>query len=272
MESAVGAGPTQSSEFAIITKIQMGKRCVSSNRRADDPTAAVVLVSVLVFLLGAVAACSKSTQSSEPRPISITSSPSPSFSALVQATATPGEPAAITTAPGAEEVAEAIGRIFNKAAAVDHDRSPVLLVGDFNGDGSQDLAVSTRPNDAALTEINDELANWTLEDPHEVPVPGTKAAAQPTRPKTVKAERSDQLLAIIHGVGPKGWRNPEARQTFLLRNAAGTNVTVQAAAQPRQPVPNSNLDLHGDAISETVKGHRGLIFWTGARYAWAPQP
>jgi hypothetical protein len=92
------------------------------------------------------------------------------------------------------------------------------------------------------------------------------------KPKTVKAERNDQLLAIIHGVGPQGWRNAEARQSFLLRNAAGINATLQTAAKLREMPLNSNLPLRGDAISETVNGHRGLIFWTGAKYALAPQP
>ena len=228
-------------------------------------------VFVLGFLLFSAAACSTAQKPTEPRPIAVSSSPSPSFPVLVKATATPEQANVISAAPGVEEVAEAIGRVFNKAATLDRDRSPVFLVGDFNGDGSQDLAAITRPNDAALPEINDELANWTLEDPHEVPVPGSKAGVQPARSKPVKAVQSDQLLAIIHGVGSKGWRNPEARQTFLLRNAAGTNVTVQTTAQQQQPPAKSNLDLRGDAISETVNGRRGFIFWTGAKYCWAPQ-
>src|SRR5436190_9007297 len=202
----------------------MGYRQVSISSRTDDQPASPAFVFVLTCLLSSAAACSTSPQSAALRPTSVSTSPSPMFPALARATATPGESSAIATSPGVDEVAEAIVRVFNKAATVDHDRAAVFFVGDFNGDGSQDLAVITRPNEAALPEINDHLANWTLEDPHEVPIPGKKAAAQPARPKTVKAERSDQLLAIIHGVGPKGWRNPEARQTFLLRNAAGTNV------------------------------------------------
>jgi hypothetical protein len=174
--------------------------------------------------------------------------------------------------PEFEEVANAIARVFGKSATIDQSRPPVFLVGDFNGDGSQDLAVVTRANDDALPEINNALANWTLEDPHEVPLPGAKPAEPPRPPKTVKAERNDQLLAIIHGEGPKGWRNTEARQAFLLRHAAGVNATLQMAAKLRESLANSNLAARGDAISETLNGHRGVIFWTGAKYAWAPQP
>jgi hypothetical protein len=185
-------------------------------------------------------------------------------------TVTPSSSNATSASPEVEEVANAIARVLGKSARVDQNHSPV--VGDFNGDGSQDLAVVTKANDDALPEINNELSNWILEDPHAVPVPGSKAANQLLKPKTVKAERNDQLLAIIHGVGPEGWRNTEARQTFLLRNAAGVNATVQTAAKLHESLSNSTLSLRGDAISETVNGHRGLIIWTGAKYAWAPQP
>lgn len=231
----------------------------------------------LVFLLLAVScfvACSKPPQPAELRPISVSNSPGPgpSYPALAQATATPGQSNAGPNSPGAEEVAKAIARVFGKSASVDQNSAPVFLVGDFNGDGSQDLAVVTKANNDALPEINNELANWTLEDPHQVLVPGSKTADQPRPPKPVKAERNDQLLAIIHGVGPQGWRNPEARQTFLLRNAAGMNATLQTASKLRESPSNSNLSLRGDSISETVNGHRGLIVWTGAKYAWAPQP
>jgi hypothetical protein len=167
-------------------------------------------------------------------------------------------------------VAGAIARIFNKAATVE-DGAPTFFVGDFNGDGSEDLAVLTKPNDAALPEINDELANWTLEDPREVAA-AEKKTGELVHPKAVKAQRNDRLLAIIHGIGPQGWRNPEARQAFLLRNAAGANVTVEDAAKLRLSPIKSNSQVRGDAIHETVNGHRGLIYWTGAKYAWTQQP
>jgi hypothetical protein len=251
----------------------MCNRSVSFN----DPSSRLTASPVLLFLLGLLcccaAGCSKSPPPAELRPISVSNSPAPapSFPALAQATATPGQSANAPT-PETGEVANAIARIFGESTRVDQSHSPVFLVGDFNGDGSEDLAVVTKVNDDALPEINNELANWILEDPQAVPIPGSKAAAQLLKPKAVKAERNDQLLTIIHGAGPEGWRNHDARQTFLLRNAAGMNATLLTAAKLRGSPANSNLPLRGDAISETVNGRRGLIFWTGAKYSWAPQP
>ena len=222
------------------------------------------------LVIASAAACSKSPNSAELRPIPISASPTSTTPPQIQPTLGLSKSSPTSAAPEMSEVASAIARGFDKSVTIDQSHAPAFVIGDFNGDGSQDLAVVTKASDNALPEINNELANWTLEDPHEVPVPGTKGADQPRRTKPVKAELNDQLLAIIHGVGPEGWRNSEARQTFLLRNAVGAQVTVQAAGTPRES-PTANVPLRGDAISETVNGHRGLIFWTGARYTWAPQ-
>ena len=221
----------------------------------------MLVVFLLAFGVGASSGCSKSpnparTTEGQPQPIS-----KPSLPALAQSTPTPG-PASVkdNTAPKTEEVNDAVVRVFSKAATVDSNYQPSMLVGDFNGDGSQDIAVVVKPNADALAEINNELANWTLED--------VKETDQSTRPRPVKAEKTDTLIAIIHGVGPKGWRNPEARQTFLLRNATGTDLLAEPAKQSPTTPPTSRLPTStGDVIRETINGHRGLIYWNGARYA-----
>jgi hypothetical protein len=225
----------------------------------------------LISLAGMIA-CSKSPdqqKTSELQPTPITSSSAAgSFPALGQVT--PGQPKQNT--PKTDEVADALARVFRDDVKLDQTRAPAFLVGDFNGDGSEDIAIMTRASDDALAQLNNELANWTLEDPKEVPIPGTPAANQLARPKPVKVEKSDALLAIIHGVGPQGWRNRDARQTYLLKNAAGTTVQAQTADELRSSSSKQNLPpLKGDGIAEAIDGRRGLIFWTGARYAWAPQ-
>src|SRR6266496_4937814 len=67
--------------------------------------------------------------------------------------------------PELKEVQRAIERVFEKVAAPDGTLRPSLVVGDFNGDGSEDLAVAVKPGDDAFPQINNELANWMLEDP-----------------------------------------------------------------------------------------------------------
>jgi len=166
-----------------------------------------------------------------------------------------------------------MARVFAKAAEPETTSAPAFVAGDFNGDGSTDLAVITKVSAASLKEINNELANWLLEDPKSVPIPGTNAAYRMVPPKPVHAEAGDTLLAIIHGVGAKGWRNPEAKQSFLLKNGAGSNMTVLAVKDLAASKSKPKLPpLRGDTISETVNGKSGMLFWTGAKYAWQPSP
>jgi hypothetical protein len=77
------------------------------------------------------------------------------------------------------------------------------------------------------------------------------------------------MLAIVHGVGSQGWRNPEAKQTFLLKNGVGSDMETQTLKSLRTGKYKQRLPpLRGDGIKETVRGKAGLILWTGAKYAW----
>jgi hypothetical protein len=209
----------------------------------------------------------------EPQVVS-SGSPTPQIPNFLQATATPVEakPSPLPP-PKLDEVREAVVRVFVKAAALDERHTPSFVVGDFNGDGSEDLAVVTKTSEGSLAEINNELANWILEDPRTVPIPGTIPSKRMVPGKPVKTEKGDILLAIIHGVGPQGWRNREARQTFLLRNGAGSDMVVQSAKTLRGSGDKRKLPrLRGDAIRQTLGGKSGILFWTGAKYAWYSAP
>jgi hypothetical protein len=218
---------------------------------------------MILFAALGLCACSKSPDSNrsselQPRPIS-----TPSLPVVERATPTPTQ-AANNPPAKPEEVNDAMLRVFNGAAKINSGYAPSFLIGDFNGDKSADIAIVVNPNADSLAEINSELANWTLED--------VKAQEPSAKPKTVKAEKTDTLIAIIHGVGEKGWRSEDARQTFLLKNALGTNPTVESAAEHVKDLsPTSKASAPaGHVIQESINGHLGLIYWTGARYAWRP--
>jgi hypothetical protein len=201
-------------------------------------------------------------------------------------TAWPGPTAAEPTemaelpAPKLEEVQAAVKRIFKEAAVIDASRKPDFFVGDFNGDKSQDLAVVLRPAEGKVSELNQEFPNWLAREPiKELLLPKSKILARPVgaRPtvsaasgQTVRFEQSDVLLAIIHGSGPKGWRDPEATQTHLLREVVGSNMTTLPyknavkAYKGIKPFP----DLYGDLIQETLIGQSGFLHFAGGLYEW----
>ncbi len=162
--------------------------------------------------------------------------------------------------PAAVEVNEAVTRIFKHAASVDAASSPSFFAGDFNGDKSTDIAVILKPVAGKLDEMNQEFPPWILRDPFVRPKPG----APPMR-----IVENELLLAVIHGYGPKGWRDPEATQTYLLKNSVGQDVKAQAKTEVANANKgNSSPRLAGDLIGETLQGKNGYLYFDGAQYSW----
>jgi hypothetical protein len=166
---------------------------------------------------------------------------------------------------------EVIARVYQDAVIVDETRSTTVL-GDFNGDNSEDIAIIVRPVNRKLSEINSEFANWILEDPFSVgEFIAVRSGAHPAKePSSAVVHSGDTLLAVIHGHQQAGWRNPQATQTYLLKNAVGDTLEMQRAGAVSGETENKKSlpPLHGDVIRETLTDKRGFIYWTGAKYAW----
>lgn len=171
--------------------------------------------------------------------------------------------------PQPSEIDDKAARIFKGAVEIDPSHKTPALVGDFNGDGSEDVAFVVRPTAHGLEEINSEVSNWTLSDPQKVALPDPHEAVRKlSTPARVQAERGDLLLAVIHGYGDGGWRNPAAQQTYLLRNALGRDPKVESKQDASY---RFNLRFRGDVIDQELSGSRGVLEWTGATYAWLAQ-
>ena len=166
--------------------------------------------------------------------------------------------------PRVAEVLVAVERVFTRAIPREAVQAHRALSGDFNGDRSPDLAVPARVVPALLPVINDDLANWIVQDPQR-PAAQTRTAGSPR----VRIDERDLLLAVVHGLGPSGWRDASARQGYLLKAAPRGALAVvarervEAAAQREaRRIPR----LRGDLLRESAGGR--FLFWTGARYLW----
>lgn len=184
---------------------------------------------------------------------------------------TPGPPD--LRPPQPEEAQQAIKRVYGQAVTIDSERDPSFIAGDLNGDGAPDLAVAVRPAAGKLAELNHEMANWIRRDPRKVVLPDPKVRVHrlsPAPPEPVVIEQNDLLLAVIHGYGPSGWRHPQARQSYLLRNAVGSSLKLQPVDEARRMSASSRQQpqLLGDAIRQTLAGEQGLLYYTGAHYVW----
>jgi hypothetical protein len=171
-----------------------------------------------------------------------------------------------------------LARVYQTAMLADTRKDAPALTGDFNGDASQDIAIVVKPNRAQLSEINSEFANWIVEDPRRVlaPVPVSRADEAPPAPARTQVVAGDTLLAIIHGFKAEGWRNADAKQTYLLKNATGTEMRTQTITETHQLV-KAAADAHplpylrGDVIRQVLDGKAGFLYWTGAKYGWYDQ-
>lgn len=155
------------------------------------------------------------------------------------------------------EVQDAVRRIFKDAAVVDTSYSPNFLAGDFNGDGSQDLAVILKP--VKLDLMNQELPPWLVREP--------RAKRDPRI--ALKIQKDETLLAVIHGYGTNDWRDPDATQTFVLKNVVGNDLKVHSGEE--FVTANSGRKLprpQGDLIGETVQGTPGYLYFAAATYSW----
>ena len=207
------------------------------------------------FLAVVIAACALTAGcSTTNKPVAEVLPPAPS------PTTDQSQAVATLPPPQSQEVQAAVKRVFKDSALVDTNHKPAFVAGDFNGDLSQDIAVVLKPEPSKIAELNEEFPAWILRD-----VSGPTESQSPR----LAIGADEVLLAVIHGNGANGWRDQQATQTFLLKNAAGTSMEAQSrqnflAANKGRKVPS----LRGDVVSEVLGGKSGSLYYARATYSW----
>lgn len=154
------------------------------------------------------------------------------------------------------EVQDAVKRVFKDAAVLHPDQNPNFVTGDFNGDASQDLAVILKAEN--VTEMNQEYPPWLVRDPL------ANGTASP-----LQIRRDEVLLAVIHGYGANGWRDPEATQTFVLKNVVGNDLKVRTSKEFVTANTGRKLPRpQGDLIAENLNGTPGYLYYAVSTYSW----
>ena len=208
---------------------------------------AIVTVSFLAFL----SACS----SPAPKP-KTEAPPSAAFQSTPESAAPPLTPS-VAPAPKLPEVQNAIKRVFKDAAVLHPNHNPNFFSGDFNGDASQDLVVILKP--VKLDEMNRQFAPWMVRDPRS----SLSTRARPA------VKQDEALVAVIHGFGNNDWRDPEATQTFVLKNVVGNDMQVKTAKEFIEANTGRKLPRpQGDLIGETVDGTPGYLYYATSNYSW----
>jgi hypothetical protein len=161
-------------------------------------------------------------------------------------------------APKLGEVRDAVTRIFKDSVTIDTSHNPNFFAGDFNGDSSQDIAVILKPVPEHLNKLNEEYPPWLIRDP---------LAGKET--SSLHISENEVFLAVIHGFGTNDWRDPQATQTFVLKNVVGNQIEVSTGQQFL--AANSGRKLprpRGDLIAEVLRGSAGYLYYATSTYAW----
>ena len=241
-------------------------RTLLSRRRGDGRLFLFLIAAAVISL-----ACAAAKQASREDSAEATTPP-PQPTVTAPQASPESRKASGPSAPTLAEVQEAVARVYLDAVVIDTSRGESFIVGDFNGDGSEDIAVVVRPAKGALSKLNSEYANWIVEDPQKVVTldPNKSAQPSPGAPKPVRVQRDDLLLLILHGYRQAGWRDELARQTFLLRNAVGENIRAQSLNEASKAAGGKGAQprLPGDVIKERLKGQEGFLYWASAKYVW----
>ena len=117
-----------------------------------------------------------------------------------------------------------------------------------------------KPAPNKLAEMNEQYPSWLLRDP--------LLSGHQQQSRLNVAER-DVLLAIIHGYGENDWRDSQATQTYLLKNAVGSNLSVKSAKEFQSAHNGRRLPRpQGDLIQETLRGTDGYLYYASADYSW----
>lgn len=200
---------------------------------------------LIVFFLATLIACHHATENQPP----VSQAPNRPIATEARPESRPQ--------PTDAELRAVVKKNYEDVVTVDDSRPTPFMIGDFNGDSSEDIVVVVKPR--KLSDLNSEYVNWILEDPHDL------------QQASVNVRKNDLLLAVIHGHKGEGWRHELARQTYLLKNAVGSHLETMSIKQLQSSGESRRLPaLRGDVIRAKLKGSGGIIYWTGGKYAWHP--
>jgi hypothetical protein len=220
---------------------------------------------VLSFALFAAAGCKSGSSAPQRRVEQPVPVATPAAAAQAAATPFPRLPA-----PAAADVRDAVHRVFGDVLWFKTEPGN-FIVGDFNGDGAEDLAVIGRPAAGKLAEINSEFANWIVQDADHVQIAAPNQRVMKfAKEKLPEVSAGEVVLAVIHGFGARGWRNPEARQAYLVKHAAGT-FEGTAPSISQKSIRAMHLPVETEIINSVRNNRKGFVFWTGGVYAWHPR-
>ena len=132
-----------------------------------------------------------------------------------------------------------------------------LLIGDFDGDGVEDVAIIARNKNAL---IGSDAYGYKVTDPYN------EHFGYGTVSVTMDFNSQDPVhnldLLIIHGVGKEGWRADKPKAKYVI-----INIPFELASVARATLKKKVIDAIRVEESDTMSS---LVFWDGKKYRYSP--
>ena len=154
------------------------------------------------------------------------------------------------------EVQEAVKRVFKDAAVSIDNYNPNFFSGRLQRRCSQDIAVIIKP------------VKLDLNEPGVSALARQRATHRRSRSRALQIEKDETLLAVIHGYGTNDWRDPEATQTFVLKNVVGNDLKVHTGKEFVTANSGRSYRDRRAIDRETVQGTPGYLYYASATYSW----
>jgi hypothetical protein len=134
------------------------------------------------------------------------------------------------------------------------------LIGDFNGDGVEDIVIPARCKNPMMNEAEND---YVVLDPYDAFF-GYSNPRITTQFSSEDLEHRGYSLLVIHGAGEQAWRSPKPMAKFLIVNTPFDKVYVKKLKVRKKP----HTAIYVEESKES--GLDSVLFWDGKKYRYQP--
>jgi hypothetical protein len=158
-----------------------------------------------------------------------------------------------------------VNQQFDPQYKVDASFSTPYLLGDFDGDGVQDIAIVVKTDRLPATVQMAGLSYYIIDPYHAYFGAGDIRIARMFTASDMKSERE---LALLHGSGADTWHAAQPKAKYLVINLPFDTLSTITIMPPKRNKkhlgPMTGIRAEEDRIMAS------MLVWNGKKYRWVP--